>query len=202
MLGRITLTHVNKEFNKQLATFLSEEGYEVNVEQENQALKTDILINGVYELNEQEFLDRDKTSSLIQFREELLELFQINKIIVTEMMKSKKGTVLFLFNPNEYGGFGEYNSPILTLAKLSFMKSIAKELNAFNVNCFGITLAPNKENLKVKQMKKEKQLDIFTLKQKPISLEQQFIYIERLFENSEIFGGQTINLTNGPNIIF
>lgn len=185
----IRITHLEKRINSCLESSFKYEP--INI-------KTSILINGVYEIDEIKNLKYD-SNELVN---ELDSIFKINKNSATKMMKKKNGVIIFLFSSNCFNGLGEHYSPILSLSKLSFMKSIAKELNAYKVSCFGITLSPDFNLEKNDELLKQKKLNIFALKQKKVQEEEQINQIRVLIKNHKIFSGQLITLGNGPKLIF
>lgn len=157
----------------------------------SQFIDDGLLVNGIDYVNENSFFDGVSTEEL---GAKLMNLYKINKKVSSEMMKKKRGTIVFLFEPQLYKNFnsGRY-SPIYNQAKLSFMKSMAKEFNPFNINVLGIVIGVNKEKKQI-EFAKEKKLDVVQLKLKTLTIEQQCKNITTIIENAKIFRGQCISV--------
>lgn len=128
------------------------------------------------------------------------KLFDDIKKIADNMMKNKKGTIIFLFDSLVYCGNGGEYTPIKTNSLYSLMLSLSKELCAFNIDVFGIVLAFNPDNEYQNKLIKSKQMDMLGLKFKGIKAVEQMDMIKTLYEHSRIFRGQLISLGSALTI--
>lgn len=127
-----------------------------------------------------------------KFNKSIKDIFQFVRNSVKPMMVRKRGTIVFLLSPLSYNVPEHSYTPMYNLGIESFSKSLAKELNPFNVKVICIILPLSS------QTKKIKDYDLVALKYHGISLVDQAKYIKVIIDNSEIFNGQTISL--GSNL--
>ena len=203
-MKRIAMSHLDVGVNEHLSFYLEKNGYNViSVEEinEDNIETVDVLINGLFEMNEFEAED-DTERTLKELEDEIGGLYKINQMIVKNMIKKKHGQLLFLFNTGGLSNFGMKSSPVLTHAKLSMMKSLAKELSAFKLYCSGVTFAFNEYTDFGSNDKKDIKeiLDVFGSKKKIIELSDQFPLVLFMIENGLLFSGQNICIGVGNTI--
>ncbi|EGT4625349.1 TPA: SDR family oxidoreductase [Clostridioides difficile] len=155
---------------------------------ENQYGKIDMLIHG-FSICDESALFSDSYCLINTVKDKLKKLFFLNKHFGNLMVKKKDGSILFpiLMDTLEFSGYPA--SPILNQAKISMVKCLARELNAFKIKVNAITLGYYDNQFEKearKQMRKE--LEIYALK-------------PRLYCISELLGVFEFFLTDSANVI-
>ncbi len=136
----------------------------------------------------------DDFDNIERFNNYINEIFSFVKKTSKPMIVRKHGTIVFLLSPLNYENDDHLYTPMYNLGIEAFAKSLAKELNPFNVKIICIVLPLSD------QPKRQKGLDLVSLKYRGISLADQARYIKVIIDNSEVFNGQTIGL--GANLSF
>lgn len=146
----------------------------------------DLVVIGPSQFNELDCLKEEKIIDKIKLN--LEEVFSFVKNSSIDLMKKRKGTIVFLLNPQSFEGGNNIYSPVYNSAIKSFLKSLTKEMNPFRVRVMGIILPLTQD------MKANRKYDLITLKYRGISKENQVQDILSLLKLSEILNGQIVSL--------
>ncbi|WP_347553114.1 SDR family NAD(P)-dependent oxidoreductase (plasmid) [Pseudalkalibacillus hwajinpoensis] len=159
----------------------------------------DTLIHGNEMLNEESLFDQDPLKLNQIIVDTLNRIFVVSKVVVGQMVKPKKGKVIFplFYDPLYYAGYP--SSPILNQAKLSLMKCMSRELGAFKLNVNAMTFGYyNNEFEKVEKKSMKNKVEIFSLKPKLPTLEEYIPALGMLIEGpTELMGGENVHVGAG-----
>lgn len=99
----------------------------------------DVFINGLPEVNETALLELSPDSLGKDISSDFSKVFLLNREIVRYMVRQKCGSVIFLMI-DDLLHYADYPvSPVRNQGRLSFMKSMAKELTPFNIKVNSLT---------------------------------------------------------------
>ncbi|WP_100374826.1 SDR family oxidoreductase [Bacillus sp. FJAT-45037] len=159
----------------------------------------EVLIHGNEMIDEERTLEEEPYMLDEIIRGYLYRIFLLNKVVVRQMIKPKKGKIIFplFYDPLYYAGYA--SSPVLNHAKLSLMKCMSRELGPFKLNVNAITFGYYNDgfNKEQKKIKKEK-VEIFSLKPKLPDIEDYVRSIELLINPSaSLIGGENLHVGAG-----
>lgn len=156
--------------------------------------KIDMLIHG-FTINDELTLFCSDDNMLIQtIEDKLRKIFFLNKYFGNLMVRKKEGSILFpmFLDTLAYNGYPV--TPILNQAKISMMKCLARELNAFKIKVNALTFGYYDMQFdKEVRKQKKKELEIFALKPKLYTFDE-------LIVSFDIFLNDTCNIISGQNI--
>ncbi|MDO6657357.1 SDR family NAD(P)-dependent oxidoreductase [Anaerobacillus sp. 1_MG-2023] len=159
----------------------------------------DSLIHGNEMLDEEVIFDQDPLKLNQIIVDTLNQIYVVNKVVIGQMVKPKKGKVIFplFYDPLYYAGYS--SSPILNQAKLSLMKCMSRELGAFKLNVNAMTFGYyNNEFEKVEKKSMKNKVEIFSLKPKLPTLEEYIPALGILIDGpSELMGGENVHVGAG-----
>lgn len=164
-----------------------------------QGAPIDILIHGNEMLNEEELFEYNPIRLEQTIVKTLNRIYLVNKVAVTQMVRLKKGKIIFplFYDTLYYAGYA--SSPILNQAKLSLMKCMSKELGAFKLNVNAMTFGyyDNKFEKDEKKAVRSK-VEIFSLKPKLLALGDYIQALDMLIEGpADLIGGENIHVGAG-----
>lgn len=178
----------------------TEEDYHVFAKNfEEEYGKVDMLIHGVLNRDELALMNSNQDFFVNDITDKLRHIFQLSKYISSLMTKKKEGSILFPMFYDALSFAGYPVSPVINHAKISMMKCLAKELNAFKINVNAITFGYYNSGFdKNIQKEKKKELEIFGLKAKLYDSSEFMPALEIFLSNvGRLINGQNIHIGTG-----
>lgn len=159
----------------------------------------DVLIHGNEQIDEEQLFEKNPFELERLISEKLKDIFLINKVVISVMMKPKKGNIIFplFYDPLYYAGYP--SSPILNQAKLALCKCLSREVGPFKLNVNAMTFGYYDDAFDKEEKKNIKhQVEIFSLKPKLPAIEEYIPSLDIFIEAPTAFiGGENIHVGAG-----
>ena len=180
---------------------VQEKALQEKLDETLQGIPIDILIHGNEMLDEEALFDEDPLQLNQTVVDALNRIYLVNKVVVSQMVKLKKGKIIFplFYDPLYYAGYP--SSPILNHAKLSLMKCMSKELGAFKLNVNAMTFGYyDHEFDKVEKKAVKNKVEIFSLKPKLPTINEYIPALDMLIEGpAALIGGENVYVGAGSD---
>lgn len=164
-----------------------------------QGAPIDILIHGNEMLNEEALYDKSPIRLEQTIVKMLNQIYLVNKIAISQMVRLKRGKIIFplFYDTLYYAGYA--SSPILNQAKLSLMKCMSKELGAFKLNVNAMTFGYYDNEFEKDEKKAVKsKIEIFSLKPKLLVFGDYVQALDMLIDGpASLIGGENIHVCTG-----
>lgn len=159
----------------------------------------DVLIHGINDFDDECLLEHNSTEFAEYVKGKLKEIFLLSKGVANEMIKKKEGLVLYPMFYDCLSVVGYPVSPVISHAKISMMKCLARELNAFKVRSNAITFGYYNDNFSKEEVNRiKKEIEIFALKPKLHKIQEYVTAIDIfLMESGYLISGQNIHVGTG-----
>ncbi len=166
---------------------------------EEQYGEINMLIHGLINRDEFALLDSSPDFFVRDITRKLRSIFLLSKHISSLMVKKKEGSILFPMFYDALSFAGYPSSPVLDQSKISLMKCLARELNAFKINVNAITFGYYDSGFdKNIRKEKRKEIEIFALKPKLYDCTEFMPALEIFLSNvGHLISGQNIHIGTG-----
>jgi 3-oxoacyl-[acyl-carrier protein] reductase len=163
----------------------------------------DVLVHGCDYLDEAKLLNENSVDFGQYFSNVFKKLYLLNSVVTSQMIKKKKGNIIFPLIYDSLDNNYYPSSPIINQGKLSLMKSMCRELNAFKIKTNAITFGYYDNDFEPAQKRQlKKDFEIFALKPTFPQLDMMFYGLDILIESPEgVINGQTINMSPGIDFV-